>query len=73
VSKVHHCKRGGRRSTTAGLSWNTPKSYYIKEIGMKGKIATIVFRVVVAILAVYAYFGGNCPAQGCPACKWMGK
>jgi hypothetical protein len=40
---------------------------------MKGKIATIVFRVVVAILAVYAYFGGNCPAQGCPACKWIGK
>jgi len=40
---------------------------------MKAKVVTLLFRVVVAIMAVYAYFGGNCPAHGCPACKWVGK
>jgi len=40
---------------------------------LKGKIATLVFRIVFAIMAVYAYFGGECPAKGCPACKLIGK
>lgn len=40
---------------------------------INGKVATLVFRIVFAVLAVYAYFGGNCPAQGCPACKLVGK
>ena len=43
------------------------------EFTMKAKVITLVFRIVVAALAVYAYFGGNCPAQGCPACKLVGK
>ena len=40
---------------------------------MKAKVVTIVARVVFLALAAYAYFGGNCPAQGCPACKLVGK
>jgi hypothetical protein len=40
---------------------------------MKGKIITLLFRAAVAAPAVYAYFGGRCPAQGCPACKLVGK
>lgn len=40
---------------------------------MTAKTKTIVLRVAYCALAVYAYFGGRCPAQGCPACKLMGK
>ena len=40
---------------------------------MKAKAATLVFRIVFLALAVYAYFGGECPARGCPACRLVGK
>ena len=40
---------------------------------MNATVKRLVIRVVYLILALYAYFGGRCPAQGCPACKWMGK
>ncbi|HLJ53488.1 MAG TPA: hypothetical protein VKT77_00530 [Chthonomonadaceae bacterium] len=40
---------------------------------MKWIIVTLLFRVAVTALAVYAYLGGQCPAQGCPACKLVGK
>lgn len=34
---------------------------------------TLLLRVLYLVMALYAYFGGHCPAQGCPACKWVGK
>ena len=32
-----------------------------------------LFRIGYLTLAVYAYFGGRCPAEGCPACKLLGR
>jgi hypothetical protein len=40
---------------------------------MKTTLKRLIFRVTYLILAIYAYFGGRCPAQGCPACKLVGK
>ncbi len=40
---------------------------------MTTKTKAILLRLVYGALAVYAYFGGRCPAQGCPACRMVGK
>lgn len=40
---------------------------------MKNKTMGLFLRVGYLFLALYAYFGGRCPAQGCPACKLIGK
>ena len=40
---------------------------------MTAKMKMIALRVAYCALAVVAYFGGRCPAQGCPACKLVGK
>jgi hypothetical protein len=33
----------------------------------------ILWQVVAAILAVGAIFGYRCPAEGCPACRLIGR
>ena len=40
---------------------------------MKAATKRLICRVTYLVLAIYAYFGGRCPAQGCPACKLLGK
>ncbi len=40
---------------------------------MSAKVKVILIRVSYLFMALYAYFGGKCPAQGCPACKLVGK
>ena len=33
----------------------------------------IFIRVIVSLTAIAAMFGFRCPAEGCPACKMLGK
>jgi hypothetical protein len=40
---------------------------------MKTKVMALAMRVSAAALAVAVLFGYRCPAQGCPACKIVGK
>jgi hypothetical protein len=40
---------------------------------LTAKTKAILLRALYLLLAVYAYFGGRCPAEGCPACRWIGK
>ncbi len=40
---------------------------------MASKVKGWLLRIGYLALALYAYFGGRCPAQGCPACKLIGK
>jgi len=40
---------------------------------MKTRILTTLFWIGTAVLTVASFFGYRCPAQGCPACKLLGK
>ena len=42
---------------------------------MKKRALGWLLKVVYLIMAGVAYFGGGgrCPAEGCPACKWLGR
>ena len=40
---------------------------------MTTKMKHWALRIAYLALAVYAYFGGRCPAEGCPACRLIGK
>ena len=40
---------------------------------MKAKILTTLLWIGTAALTIATFFGFRCPAQGCPACKMLGK
>jgi len=40
---------------------------------MKAKIMVLLFSVLSLALTLAALCGISCPAQGCPACKMLGK
>jgi hypothetical protein len=40
---------------------------------MKQKVIAVAFWAGSLALSIAAMFGYRCPAQGCPACKMMGK
>lgn len=40
---------------------------------MKQRLTLVGFRLFGFALALAALCGYRCPAQGCPACKWVGK
>lgn len=40
---------------------------------IKTKVMAGLFWVGGLALSIAALFGGRCPAQGCPACKIVGK
>jgi hypothetical protein len=40
---------------------------------MKARTVALMMKLAGTALAVAAFFGYKCPAQGCPACKIVGK
>jgi len=40
---------------------------------MKSIAVRWTLRVIYLFMALYAYFGGRCPMEGCPGCKLLGK
>lgn len=40
---------------------------------MKIRPQDLWFRIIFLFFALLAFFGFKCPAQGCPACKYLGQ
>lgn len=40
---------------------------------LKTKVLTGMFWIGGLVLSLLTLFGGRCPAEGCPACKMVGK
>ncbi|MEP6756506.1 MAG: hypothetical protein ABJA67_13455 [Chthonomonadales bacterium] len=40
---------------------------------MNTRMMALMFWVAGAAVSIFALFGNKCPAEGCPACKLVGK